>query len=186
MNRSCDSIPSALLPLYMRGADVTMIHEVNSLHGYAAVMHMHSDAPILEVLEFYRLSGRTSAGCQEVDSLPSDSAQFCFGDVHVIVKLGTEIIVLKNELGLTAQSPVVVGFSPPPPGESPALHLDPTKRTGPLSEEGGSPNREDWDRSTSPLQHNPCAPRLTSACSGARAARSFRLPLTPSRAPADA
>ena len=155
MSRSCDSIPSALLPLYMRGADVTMIHEVNCLHGYAAVMHMHSDAPILEVLEFYRLSGRTSAGYQEVDCLPSDSAQFCFGDVRVIVRLGTEIIVLKNEVGLTAQSPVVVGVSPPPPGENPSLHQDPTKRTGPLSGEGGAPKREDWNRSTSPLQNNP-------------------------------
>ena len=154
MSRSCDSIPSALLPLYMRGADVTMIHEVNSLHGYAAVMHMRSDAPIQEVLEFYRLSGRTSAGYQEVDSLSGDSAQFCFGDVRVIVKFGSEIIVLKNELGLTAQSPVVVGYSPPPPGESPALDVDPTKRTGPLSGEGGAPKREDWDRSTSPLQDN--------------------------------
>ena len=33
---------------------------------------------------------------------------------------------------------------------------------------------------------DPAMGRPTSACSGARAARSFRLPLTPSRAPADA
>ena len=151
INRSCDSIPRALLPLYLRGAEVTILHEVSSLEGYAAVMHMHSEAPIREVLQFYRLSGRTSVGYQEVDCLPNDSAQFCFGDVRVIVKPGTEIIVLKNEAGLTAQPPVVVVLAPPAPGENPALRVDPTERTGPLSGEGRGPRREDWDRSTSPL-----------------------------------